>query len=99
MTPWWNIANELQAFGRVKRHGQTKETILVRLIAKDTIDEKMIKTQEKKKAEIADVLTPGKKPRSFTAKDYYNLLVDESDEEEDMESSATSDDEDDSDYC
>eukprot|EP00928_Gymnodinium_smaydae_P035606 TRINITY_DN25023_c0_g4_i1.p1 TRINITY_DN25023_c0_g4~~TRINITY_DN25023_c0_g4_i1.p1 ORF type:complete len:1193 (+),score=345.81 TRINITY_DN25023_c0_g4_i1:101-3679(+) len=48
LDPWWNPACELQAIQRAHRIGQTKEVKAVRFITKDTIEEKIIKLQEKK---------------------------------------------------
>lgn len=48
LEPWWNTSLEDQAFGRVYRHGQTKETHLVRIIAKDTIDYRIVTLQQQK---------------------------------------------------
>jgi SNF2 family DNA or RNA helicase len=45
---WWNKAVEEQAFKRVYRTGQEKETHLVRILAKDTIDERIIMLQDAK---------------------------------------------------
>lgn len=47
--PWWNAAVEEQAFGRVNRIGQEKETHCVRLFAEGTVDERMNELQEEKK--------------------------------------------------
>ncbi|GFE53462.1 DNA repair protein [Babesia ovis] len=48
MDPWWNPASELQAIQRAHRIGQTKPVYAVRFICKDTIEERIIKLQEKK---------------------------------------------------
>ncbi|KAL6059239.1 SWI/SNF-related matrix-associated actin-dependent regulator of chromatin subfamily A member 3-like 1 [Balamuthia mandrillaris] len=45
---WWNPATELQAIDRVHRLGQSKEVQVVRFTTKDTIEERIIKLQEKK---------------------------------------------------
>ncbi|KAI8624296.1 P-loop containing nucleoside triphosphate hydrolase protein [Xylariaceae sp. FL1651] len=87
MNPWWNLAAEMQAFGRVKRHGQTKETHLVRLIAKDTMDEKLVELQVKKTAEISEALMHGKKSRTLSSGQCYSLLVGDSNEEFDSDMS------------
>ncbi|KAM5345201.1 hypothetical protein ACJ41O_011063 [Fusarium nematophilum] len=46
--PWWNKTLEEQAFGRVKRIGQKKETHLVRILATGSIDERISMLQEAK---------------------------------------------------
>jgi len=48
--PWWNPAVENQAIDRTHRIGQTKKVIAVRLITPNTLEEKMAKMQESKKA-------------------------------------------------
>ncbi|CAE7234061.1 rhp16, partial [Symbiodinium necroappetens] len=48
MDPWWNPASEMQAIQRAHRIGQTKAVKAVRFITSDTIEEKIIKLQEKK---------------------------------------------------
>lgn len=51
---WWNPAVEEQAFARAHRIGQSQDVEIYRLICKDTIEEKIIDLQEKKK-EISDL--------------------------------------------
>jgi len=48
LDPWWNPAAELQAIQRAHRIGQTKPVNAVRLIAKGTIEERILSLQEKK---------------------------------------------------
>lgn len=47
--PWWNPAVESQAIDRTYRIGQHKNVMAVRLICPDTIEEKIMLMQEKKK--------------------------------------------------
>ena len=56
--PWWNLAAQDQATDRAHRIGQTKDVTVFRLIAKDTIEEKIVKLQETKK-ELADAVLSG----------------------------------------
>ncbi|OHE95165.1 SNF2 family domain-containing protein [Colletotrichum orchidophilum] len=53
---WWNNAAERQAFGRVFRMGQVKESHYVRILARGTIDEDIRNLQEEKCEEIEEVL-------------------------------------------
>ncbi|CAH9062329.1 unnamed protein product [Cuscuta europaea] len=53
--PWWNPAVEEQAMDRVHRIGQTKEVKIVRMIALDTIEERILCLQEKKKLLASEV--------------------------------------------
>ncbi|KAL0563721.1 hypothetical protein V5O48_018342, partial [Marasmius crinis-equi] len=45
---WWNPAVELQAIGRVHRIGQTRQVHVYRLVAKDTIETRILQLQEHK---------------------------------------------------
>ncbi|KAK3317938.1 P-loop containing nucleoside triphosphate hydrolase protein [Apodospora peruviana] len=53
---WWNRAVEDQAFGRVHRIGQTKETHFVKINAKDTIDQGMFDLQDIKMDDISQTM-------------------------------------------
>jgi len=48
--PWWNTAVQQQAIDRTHRIGQTKSVFAYKMICKDTIEEKIIALQQKKKA-------------------------------------------------
>ena len=56
LDPWWNNAVEQQAFARVYRIGQTKETALLSLVVKDTIDQRMQATKKNKQIDIDSVM-------------------------------------------
>lgn len=47
--PWWNPAVEAQAIDRTHRIGQDKHIMAYRMICKNSIEEKIIKMQQKKK--------------------------------------------------
>ncbi|CAD5167909.1 unnamed protein product [Musa acuminata subsp. malaccensis] len=49
MEPWWNPAVEEQAMDRVHRIGQKEEVKVVRLIVRGSIEERILKLQERKK--------------------------------------------------
>ncbi len=55
--PWWNPAVEQQAIDRTHRIGQTKNIFAYRMICKDTVEDKILQLQEKKKALAADLIT------------------------------------------
>lgn len=55
--PWWNPAVEQQAIDRAHRIGQTRSVFAYRLICKDTIEEKMLLLQERKKALAASLVS------------------------------------------
>jgi DNA repair protein RAD5 len=49
MDPWWSFAVEAQAIDRVHRMGQTEEVKVVRFVVEGSIEEKMLRIQERKK--------------------------------------------------
>jgi DNA repair protein RAD5 len=49
MDPWWSFAVEAQAIDRVHRMGQTEEVKVCRFIVKDSVEERMLKVQDRKK--------------------------------------------------
>ncbi len=73
--PWWNPAVEQQAIDRTHRIGQDKNIFAYRMICKDTIEDKIMQLQEKKrllaKELIADDVTFVK---SLTKEDVEYLL-------------------------
>ena len=58
LDPWWNPAVEAQAVDRAHRIGQTKPVFAYRLIAKDTVEEKVLELQKSKRA-LADAIVGG----------------------------------------
>jgi superfamily II DNA or RNA helicase len=54
--PWWNPAIEEQATARAHRIGQSKIVTSYKLIAQGTVEEKIVRLQEKKKELIANTL-------------------------------------------
>jgi superfamily II DNA or RNA helicase len=54
LDPWWNPAVEDQAADRAHRIGQERPVMVYRMVAKDTVEERILALQEKKRA-IADV--------------------------------------------
>ncbi|KAK7558774.1 SNF2 family N-terminal domain-containing protein [Phyllosticta citricarpa] len=49
MDPWWSFAVEAQAIDRVHRMGQTGEVKVTRFVVRGSIEEKMLRIQERKK--------------------------------------------------
>ena len=49
LDPWWNPAVEAQAIDRTHRIGQQQKVFAYKMICKDTIEEKILKLQERKK--------------------------------------------------
>jgi len=54
--PWWNPAVEQQAIDRTHRIGQEKNIFAYRMICKDTIEDKIVQLQEKKRALAKDLI-------------------------------------------
>jgi SNF2 family DNA or RNA helicase len=48
--PWWNPATEDQAADRAHRIGQTRPVLIHRLVAGDTVEERILALQERKRA-------------------------------------------------
>ena len=59
LDPWWNPAVEAQAVDRAHRIGQRKPVIVYRLVAVDTIEEKVMALKARKAALFAKVLDGG----------------------------------------
>ena len=55
LDPWWNPAVEAQAIDRTHRIGQAKHVFAYRLIARDTVEEKIAELQQTKR-ELADAI-------------------------------------------
>ena len=53
---WFNRCAEDQAFGRVFRIGQSKETALARILIKDSVDERLDNMQQIKQQNIAHAI-------------------------------------------
>ena len=55
--PWWNPAIEDQSTDRAHRFGQKNVVEVIKLIAKGSIEEKIIKLQETKKEKINEIMS------------------------------------------
>jgi SNF2 family DNA or RNA helicase len=55
LDPWWNPAVEAQAVDRAHRIGQARQVFAYRLIARDTVEEKVLQLQESKR-NLADAI-------------------------------------------
>lgn len=56
LDPWWNPAVEAQAIDRTHRIGQDKNVVVYRLVSEDTIEEKVVALQERKRDLFAQVV-------------------------------------------
>lgn len=59
LDPWWNPATEAQAVDRVHRIGQVKPVVVYRLVARDTIEEKVMALKAAKAELFANVMEGG----------------------------------------
>lgn len=75
MDPWWNPAVEDQAADRAHRIGQTKPVFVHRLVAEQTVEEKILALQQEKRAIAAAVLEGTDRGQSLTRDDLLNLLT------------------------
>ena len=73
--PWWNPAVEDQAADRAHRIGQDRPVTIYRLIAVDTVEERILDLQEKKRALGEAALGDGGAAASLTREDLMALLA------------------------
>ncbi len=57
LDPWWNPAVEAQAVDRAHRIGQTRQVFAYRLIARDTVEEKILQLQSSKRDLAAAIIS------------------------------------------
>ncbi len=74
--PWWNPAAESQAADRAHRIGQDKPVFVYKLITENTVEEKIIAMQDKKRALAEGIYKGGEKEESLklTAEDLTALF-------------------------
>lgn len=75
LDPWWNPAVEAQAIDRSHRIGQTKEVFAYRLIAEDTVEEKVVALQQNKRALADAVLSANPVGLRGLSRDDLELLL------------------------
>jgi SNF2 family DNA or RNA helicase len=75
LDPWWNPAVEAQAIDRAHRIGQTRQVFAYRLIARDTVEEKVLELQNAKR-DLADAIISADNSvvRNLTREDLELLL-------------------------
>lgn len=75
LDPWWNPATEAQAVDRAHRIGQTRPVLVYRMVARDTIEERVVELQRRKAELFASVLDSGEHfSAALTADDLRGLL-------------------------
>lgn len=73
--PWWNPAVESQATDRAYRIGQDKHVFVYKMITKDSIEEKILKLQERKKELFDSIFSEGGMGKSITREDLEELFA------------------------
>ncbi|HEU0296311.1 MAG TPA: DEAD/DEAH box helicase [Anaerolineales bacterium] len=75
LDPWWNPAVEMQASDRAHRIGQDKPVFIYKIIARDTVEEKILQLQEKKRALVKSLIaTESSFFKSLTKEDVKMLF-------------------------
>jgi superfamily II DNA or RNA helicase len=75
LDPWWNPAVEAQAIDRTHRIGQARPVFAYRLIARDTVEEKVVELQQGKRALAEAIITADESLiRTLTREDLELLL-------------------------
>ena len=62
--PWWNPAVENQATDRTHRIGQDQKVFVYKLVASDTVEEKILNLQDKKQQIADNTYGPGNEPEN-----------------------------------
>ena len=75
LDPWWNPAAEAQAIDRAHRIGQTQPVNVYRMVSRNTVEEKVVALQERKRDLFTRVVDEGAAmSRALTADDLRDLL-------------------------
>jgi SNF2 family DNA or RNA helicase len=72
--PWWNPAVEDQAADRAHRIGQTKSVIVYKMVTKDTVEERILVLQDRKRQLAETALGGATQGASITKEDLLELL-------------------------
>jgi superfamily II DNA or RNA helicase len=75
MDPWWNPAVEDQAADRAHRIGQDRPVMVYRLVAEDTVEERILVLQEAKRSIADAALGEAARAASLTRDDLLTLLA------------------------
>lgn len=75
LDPWWNPSVEDQASSRAHRMGQMRPVTVYRLIMKNTIEEKIIKLHQDKRALADDLLSDGHMSSKMTEEELLKLIA------------------------
>jgi superfamily II DNA or RNA helicase len=75
LDPWWNPAVEEQAADRAHRIGQDRPVMVYRLVAKDTVEERILALQERKRELAQAALAGADRANAITREDLLALLA------------------------
>ena len=75
LDPWWNPAVEDQAADRAHRIGQSRPVLVTRLVAQDTVEERILTLQQHKRFLAAAVLDDADQTTTLTREDLLTLLA------------------------
>ncbi len=75
LDPWWNPAVEEQAADRAHRIGQDKPVFVYRLVTEDTVEERILELQERKRALADAALGDASQAGGITREELLSLLV------------------------
>jgi SNF2 family DNA or RNA helicase len=73
--PWWNPAVEAQATDRAHRIGQRRIVTSIKLIARDTVEERVLRMQEKKRELLAGAVDADAALERLSAEDLRELTA------------------------
>jgi superfamily II DNA or RNA helicase len=73
--PWWNAAAQSQATDRAYRIGQTRPVFVYNLIVAGSVEERMLRLQQKKQQLAATLLGSGGVPARLTESDLEDLFA------------------------
>lgn len=74
LDPWWNPAVEDQATDRAHRYGQTRPVTVYRLVAKDTIEEKIIALHDRKRELVSSILEGSDEAAKLSTQELVDLI-------------------------
>lgn len=76
LDPWWNPAAEAQAIDRAHRIGQNKNVFVYKFISRETVEEKILRIQERKKQLSEDLISAESSfMKSLTQDDIKELFM------------------------
>jgi DNA repair protein RAD5 len=74
LDPWWSFAVEAQAIDRIHRVGQNKSVVITRFIVKDSVEEKMLKIQDRKNFVASSLGMSKEEKQAATLEDIKTLF-------------------------